>query len=312
MIDFKTTALSSFVIMVTPIPALANCWNAADTGVPGPSAEICIGGVCEATNLDFECANAMGLMAGYANGLHIEVDVSVTPEKVIVSKDGTRFSDEDIANATCAAADPETCKVGTFIEAAAGDAMNGGVDNVDIAAIKSRFDGLLGVDASGFQEILIETGFLTGNADGVWGPATEAAVSAFVVAANEMGFTIDATSDETLFYSMNDARAALFNPNSGLSRYPFDGAHLLVVASRSSYEESEQIVQDLEARLASIGFAGRTGMYPAMSGVIAITSGMYPKEVCKTKSDDLKANGIIPQDSYCLSVEKIDPLAWTN
>lgn len=312
MIDLRTTAFASLVVMMAPLPAVASCWNAADTGVPGPSAEICIGGVCESTTLDFECANAMGMMAGYANGLHIEVDVSVTPEKVIVSKDGARFSDQDIASATCAASDLDACKFGTFIEVAADGAGNGGGDDVGIAAIKARFDGLLGVDAAGFQQILIETGFLTGNADGVWGPATEAALSAFVIAASQYGISIDTSGDEEMFRSMYAAYNVLYDPRSGLARYPFEGAHLLVVASRNTYEEAERVYYDVEATMTSIGFAGRAGVYPAISGVLAITVGMYPKDVCLETADHFKAQGLIPTDSYCLPKEKIDPMAWTN
>jgi hypothetical protein len=308
MIDLKTTTFASLVVMMAPLPALASCWNAADTGVPGPSAEICISGVCETTTLDFECANATGMMAGYTNGLHIEVDVSVTPERVIVSRDGNRLSDQEVADATCAADDREACKFGTYIETNP-DAVN---NRVDIAAIKQRFDGLLGVDAVGFQQILIETGFLKGIPDGVWGPSTEAAVSAFMVAADEYGISIDASSDEKMFQTMYAASSFLYDPRSGLARYPFDGAHLLVIASRSTYEEAEPVYNDVEATMTSIGFAGRAGVYPAISGVLAITVGMYPKDICSQMAEEFKGQGLIPLDSYCLPVDKIDPMAWTN
>lgn len=314
MLNTKPVCIASLMMLLAPGAAIASCWNASDSGVPGPAAEICIGGTCEKTTLEYECANTSGLLSGYTNGLHVEIDITVTPEKVSVSRNGDVLSEKDVAEATCAAPDPDACKLGKYIEVGSdqADASDHGEISAEITKIRDRFENLLGVDAVSFQILLIETGFLSGFADGVWGPSTEAAVSRFVVAANKLGFGIDATTDETLFYSMYDAREALFDPNSGLSRYPFDGAHLLVVASRSTYEESEPIFQDLEAKLASLGFSGRTGMYPSISGAIAITSGMYPKSACEITADDLKSKGMIPEDSYCLPVERIDPMFWTN
>lgn len=314
MLNTKLASIASTVMLLAPASVNAGCWNASDSGVQGPAAEICIGGICEKTTLEFECANISGLIAGYTNGLRVEIDTTLTPNKVSVSRNSSIISEQDVAEATCAAPDREACKLGKYIEVGSdqADPSGHGEINAEIAKIRERFEALLGVDAEGFQEILIETEFLSGIPDGVWGPSTEVAVLEFVVAANKVGITIDATTDEALFRSMYEAREVLYNPNSGLSRYPFDGAHLLVVASRGSYEEAEPMALDLEAKLASIGFAGRTGTYPAISGVIAIAAGMYLKSACEITADEFKSMGAIPEDSYCLPVERIDPMSWTN
>lgn len=287
-------------------PAFAACWNAADTGEQGPEVEICIDGSCEKTNLEFECANANGLQAGYANGLSVEIDTAFNPPKVYLGRNGKQYSSEQVSAATCV--DPnggDGCKFGAVpVE------VNSSADQVGL--VKSRFMNLLGVDAEGFQLALIEAGLLPGEPDGTWGPVMEFAVSQALTIAAERGIPVDLSSDDGLFQFVYAVRDAVAEPGIGLSRFPFVGAHMLVVASRETYEEADPVMQNLETQLSAIDFANRTRLVPATNGWIAVTAGMYPKNDCLSVSEQLKGQGLIPADAYCAPVEKFDPMGWTN
>lgn len=293
---------------VLAAPSFAGCWNAADSGVVGPAVEICIDGRCETATLTFECANASGLQAGYTNGLSVNIDISVEPNQVVLSRNGTRLSAAQIATATCRDIESDGCKFGKTPVNAIGDADAEG----QLALIRSRFAGLIGVDAEGFQSILFETGLYAGAIDGVWGANLEAAVREALRLAAERGIAVDLTSDQAMFGFLYAVRDAYANPDSGLSQQPFAGAHLLVVASRQSYEEAEPIAASLEAALAATGFPGRTSIIPSLNGWLALTAGMYNKDECLAQADALKGQGLLPADAYCAPVEKFDPFYWTN
>lgn len=293
-------------VLISATPSLAACWNAADEGQAGPEVEICISGSCDVATLEYECANSSGLQAGYSNGLTVEIDTSFDPPKVYMGRNGQQLSALETGEATCV--DPnggDGCKFGSELEGS-----NPALDQV--ALVKSRFINLLGVDAEGFQLALIDAGLLSGVPDGTWGPVMESAVAQALFIAAERGILIDLSSDDGLFQFVYAVRDAVAEPGIGLSRLPFVGAHMLVVASRKTYEEADPVRLNLEAQLFAIDFGNRTRLVPATNGWIAITAGMYQKDECAGVSERLKGQGLIPADAYCAPVEKFDPMAWTN
>lgn len=304
----KLAALTTVFAFKSVSAAFGGCWNAADSAVVGPEVEICIDGSCTRTTLTFECADASGLKAGYANGLSVQINTMTQPFSTLLALNGQQLSAAQIEGASCLNIDGgDGCKFGVQ---SASEAPSD--PDTDLNAVKARFSQLLGVDAEGFQSALIEAGLLTGVADGVWGSSTEVAVRQALFIARERGIPVDLSTDDGLFrfiYAVKDANA---DPNSGLARSPFAGAHLLVVASRQTYEEAMPIASQLEGTLARAGFSNRTSLVESLNGWVAITVGMYPKEGCLAASESLKSQGLVPSDAYCAPVEKFDPMSWTN
>lgn len=301
-------------LVVFPSSAMAVCWNAEDSGSLGPAVEICINEQCETTRLTSECPLTDGLIGGYANGLSVAIDLTTNPPITRLSKSGVAFSEDAVRTASCRELEGgDGCKFGKqAMVATIGQAATATANTTLIAAIREHFNTLLGVDAEAFQSILIEANLLHSKADGVWGAETEAAVEDALQLAELKGIAIDVSSVDAMFSSFHILGASLFDPRSGLARQPFDGAQLLVVASRRTYVEAEPLVVQLEATLSSSDYANRTAMISSLNGWVAVTAGMYSDDGCQTALSRLQGNGLIPADSYCAPIEKFDPIAWTN
>lgn len=301
-------------MLLSAVPAFASCWNAADSGGPGDPVEICLAGVCEQTFKTHECAMLDGLSIGYANGMMVEQDLSVSPPVTVVSRNGQRLTPEQVAGITCVdTAGAAACAFGmaqASAPAAGGDPA--GDEAAQLAQARTTFGAMLGIDAETMQIRLIEAGLMTGPADGQWGPATEAAVRAALAVARENGIVVDTATDTGLFEMLNAISARLFDPDSGLSKQPFAGAHMLVVASRQDMGEAQALFGALSQRLADAGLPDRAGVLTSMNGWLAITAGMYSKGGCTAMADRLKAAGVVPGDAYCAPVEKFDPMNWTT
>lgn len=307
-------AFTGLCFVAFPSTAMAVCWNAEESGSPGPAVEICINEQCETTRLTSECPLSDALIAGYANGLSVAIDLSASPPVTKLSKSGVALSPEEVQTASCRELEGgDGCKFGKpHPVAQENQGLTSATNDNQIAAIREHFKSLIGVDAEAFQNILIEANLLNSKADGVWGAETEAAVKEALQLADLKGIRIVVSTADAMFSSFHNLGASLFDPRSGLARQPFDGAQLLVVASRRTYEEAEPLAVQLEASLSSADYANRTAMIPSLNGWVAVTAGMYSDDGCQTALSRLQGNGLIPADSYCAPIEKFDPMAWTN
>jgi len=74
MEDQMFRALAVVLLSTLASPVWAGCDNFVDGSLKTkpPRAEICIGGSCELTTADFQCANISGAQYGYANGFRID------------------------------------------------------------------------------------------------------------------------------------------------------------------------------------------------------------------------------------------------
>lgn len=296
------------ILFLSAAPSLANCWNAADSGGPGDPVEICVNGSCERTFKTHECAGAWGLSIGYANGMLVEQDISVTPPTTVVSRSGVAMTAGEVAGITCTdIAGAGACAFGSAQAVSAG-----GDDAAQMQVIRQTFEGMLGIDAENMQVSLIEAGLLTGSADGVWGPATERAFRSALAVARQNGISPDLASDVGLVQFVTAVRGLRFDPESGLSAQPFAGAHMLVVASRQDMGAAQAVFAELTGRMEASGLPGRAGVLTSLNGWLAITAGMYSKAGCAAMVDRLKAAGVVPGDAYCAPVEKFDPMNWTT
>lgn len=307
-------SLTCVAFWVLPNSAMAVCWNAEDTGDSGPAVEICINEQCEKTRLTSECPLTDSLIAGYANGLSVAIDLATTPPTTKLSKSGVAFSVGEVETASCRELDGgDGCKFGKQSSPATTDqSLPPSTATSHLADIKKHFASLLPVDAEGFQNILIEANLLYSKASGEWDVETEAAVGDALELAELKGIPIDVSTVDALFRTFQSLASALFDPRSGLSRKPFDGAQMLVVASRRTYGEAESVVLQLESALSAASYPNRSAMVPALNGWIAVTAGMYSADGCQTALARLKGNNLIPSDSYCSPIEKFDPMTWTN
>lgn len=293
--------------MLSTSPAFAMCWNAQESGEPGMPVEICRNGRCEVTEKIFECANADGLRIGYQNGLSVEQDLRATPPVTIVTENGRRLTPQEIAALTC----NDIAGMG----ACAFDLARAPTDadiTTQIAQIRQQFESAMGIDAENLQVALLEAGIFTGTVDGTWGPDTEQAFIEALKIAQSYGFSPNLDDDSALYKLANAVRNWKFDPDSGLSRLPFAGAHLLVVASRKTASEAYAVQDELAARMNAVNLPNRAGVFPTLNGWFATTAGMYSKAGCLVQADRLKAQGVLPPDAYCAAIERFDPMAWTN
>lgn len=288
-------------------PALANCWNAEDEGQTGDPVEICRNDTCEVTAKVFECVSLSSLIIGYANGLSVSQDLTVTPPVTNVLDNGRRLSPSEVGAITC-----------KDIEGRAACAFDIAqrLPTADIEAqlsqIEAHFKAQLGVDAEHMQMKLMEAGLLSGRIDGVWGPATEDAFRQAIRVADSYGVEFDYTRESAMYELVNSVRGWNFDPDSGLIAQPFAGAYILVVASREQPADAEANYEMLDARLLTVGLSGRAGILTAANGVFAVTAGMYTQVGCEEMAMRLKSDGLIPKDAYCASIDRFDPMNWAN
>lgn len=296
-------------VIITAKQASAACWDARELGVQGPAVEICYGGQCEQANMILECAGAWGATIAYSNGWQVDVQIMGNTSTQTVSYRQQALAPNLLSSLTCRDLDadggacrfPRSGEVGPIVTAAS-----------PMSLIEMHFRNALGVDAETVQLSLLEAGFYGGAIDGAWGPQTQDAFIDALDWAHSRGMQYDVRTESGFYDFVWGIRRALFDVDSGLSRTPTGGEFLLVAGSRRTLAEAQQLVAEVDGRLAARGYPNRTYWLTAANGWYAVVAGMYSQSGCTTRAQAFKSMGLIPGDSYCAGLDRFDPMTWTR
>lgn len=296
------------VVLMGAASAEAACWNAEDAGIKGPAVEICYAGLCETTTMSLECAGSWGATIRYENGWSVNTQLTQGREDNYLMRNDTRLTPDQQSLVSCRNLDPEAgCRFDMVLNAAQRASAA-----ADIDMIERHFKKALGVDAFHVQLALLEVGLYNAQPDEQWGPATRKAFVDALDWANSRGMSYDVSTEQGFYDFVWAIRRALFDIDSGLSRTPTGVEHLLVTASRRTWEAARDVAFDIELGMNAVGLPNRTYALLAANGWYAAVAGMYSKSGCQAQLQNLKNLRVIPSDSYCAGLERFDPNNWAD
>ena len=203
-------------------------------------------------------------------------------------------------------------------------------DLIEASAIASRIEDELrrierdfraswAVDTAFLQNMLIVAGLYNGpvlaaDDSGRNTPFTpelrEAFRSALEYAVRE-GIPYDVDDGERFSEFLWGIRTRLYDPDSGFDVWPFTGSEfILVTSSHAVLDDAIWASDALDRRLTAYGLPHRAAFRTSLSGFRAVAAGMYTREGCTRRREELVQARVIPSDSYCASVTRFDPNSW--